>query len=274
VPGITNAQAPHTSENTKNKAISMNTTQNNKEVIRTIYEQCLNKRNMALLKDLISDDYVGIKGKKGAVAFQEPVNDLIAGFPDAQWTIVELVADEEKVSVAWKWQGTHTAQFQHHAPSGKIITSDGMAVFQLKDGKVITSRVLTDRLGFLQQLDALPQDLTQLVSKKAKKDQVSFIDKFHVPAQAKQEFLERVAVNRNLIKKLPGFIEDHAYERTDENGDLIFITVAIWKNEDAVKKAKEAVQLEYKKEGFDMPQMIKRLNITIDRATYSELLQP
>jgi predicted ester cyclase/heme-degrading monooxygenase HmoA len=274
MPGITNAQAPHTSENTKNKAISMNTTQNNKEVIRTIYEECLNKRNMAPLKELISEEYTGIKGKKGAAAFQEPVGELIAAFPDVQWSLTELIGDGDKVAVTWKLQGTHTTPFQHHAPTGKIVTNDGTAVFEFKNGKVTGSRLLTDRLGFLQQLDALPLDLTLIVSKKAKKDQVSFIDKFHVPAQAKQEFLERVSINRNLLKKLPGFIEDHAYERTDENGDLIFITVAIWQNDDAVKKAKEAVQLEYKKEGFDMPQMIKRLNITIDRGIYSELLQP
>lgn len=273
VPGITNAQASHTSENTK-KEISMNTTQNNKEVVRTIYEECLNKRNMAPLKDLISEDYTGAKGKKGSAAFQEPVSDLITAFPDVQWIIAELIGDGDKVAVAWKLQGTHKAQFQHHAPEGKSVSNDGMAVFHFRDGKVISSRLLTDRLGFYQQLDALPQDVTLMVSKKAKKDQVSFIDKFHVPAQAKQEFLERVTINRNLLKTLPGFIEDHAYERTDENGDLIFITVAIWKNDDAVKKAKEAVQSEYKKEGFDMPQMIKRLNITMERATYSELLQP
>jgi predicted ester cyclase/heme-degrading monooxygenase HmoA len=274
VPGMANAQASHTSENIQNKAISMNTTQNNKEVIRTIYEQCLNKRNMAPLKELISEDYVGIKGKKGVAAFQEPVAELIAAFPDVQWTLTELVGDGDKVAVAWKLQGTHAAQYQHHAATGKTVTGDGMAVFEFQNGKVTGSRVLTDRLGFLQQLDALPMDLTLIVSKKAKKHQVSFIDKFHVPAQSKQEFLERVTVNRNLLKKLPGFVEDHAYERTDENGDLIFITVAIWQNEDAVKKAKEAVQLEYKKEGFDMPQMMKRLNITMDRAMYSELLQP
>ncbi len=97
-----------------------------------------------------------------------------------------------------------------------------------------------------------------------------FIDRFTVPLSAKQEFIERMAVNRNFIKKLPGFIEDNVYERTDEQGDLIVVTVAAWENEDAIKNAKEAVQAEYKREGFDMQGMLKRLNITIDRGIYQK----
>ena len=77
-----------------------------------------------------------------------------------------------------------------------------------------------------------------------------FIDKFFVPKNAKQEFDERANINRNFIKKIPGFIEDNVYERVDEQGNFIVITTAIWKNADAIKKAKEAVQDEYKKEGF------------------------
>jgi heme-degrading monooxygenase HmoA len=134
--------------------------------------------------------------------------------------------------------------------------------------------VLTDRLDFLQQLGALPQDLTQLSNRQPSGNQVNFIDKFLVPAKAKQEFMERVKINRNFIKNLPGFIEDAAYERTDENGNLVFITIAVWENEDAVKKAKEAVQAEYKKQGFNMPEMLERLNITMDRGMYKTETAP
>src|SRR5882762_4314939 len=51
-----------------------------------------------------------------------------------------------------------------------------------------------------------------------------FIDKFFVPKDAKQEFDERMNINRNFIKKLPGFIEDNAYVRIDEHGDFIYVT--------------------------------------------------
>jgi hypothetical protein len=60
-------------------------------------------------------------------------------------------------------------------------------------------------------------------------------------------FYERTSINRKFIKILPGFIEDAAYEYTDKDGNLICITVAVWENVQALNKAKEAVQAEYKK---------------------------
>lgn len=100
-----------------------------------------------------------------------------------------------------------------------------------------------------------------------------FIDKFVLPENAKAEFLQRMNYNRAFLKKQPGFINDSAYERTDEQGNLVVVTVAIWENEDAIAKAKAAVQAEYKRIGFNMPAMLERLNITIERATYHEIVE-
>jgi heme-degrading monooxygenase HmoA len=98
-----------------------------------------------------------------------------------------------------------------------------------------------------------------------------FIDKFIIPQTSKNEFLERMNINRSFIKKQPGFVGDSAYERTDENGNLVCVTIAIWENEDVLKSAKEAVQAEYKKQGFNLAAMLERLNITIERGTYTKM---
>jgi heme-degrading monooxygenase HmoA len=108
-------------------------------------------------------------------------------------------------------------------------------------------------------------------SKKSNKVNKYFIDKFIVPAAAKQEFTERLNINRNFIKKLAGFKGDVAYERTDEQGNLVCITIATWESEDAMKKARETVQAEYKRQGFDLPAMLERLHITMDRGLYTAM---
>ena len=97
------------------------------------------------------------------------------------------------------------------------------------------------------------------------------IDKFIVPKEAKQEFMERMTINRNFIKQLPGFVQDAVYESHDEQGNEIYVTVAVWQNEAVFKKAREAVQAEYKKQNFDLAGMLKRLNITIDRGVYKKV---
>jgi hypothetical protein len=98
------------------------------------------------------------------------------------------------------------------------------------------------------------------------------IDRFIVPEKSKQAFYERMKISRDFIIQLPGFIEDAIYERTDEEGNLICITMAVWANEDAFKKARETVQAEYQKQNFNLPEMLKRLNIVIDRGIYKRTL--
>jgi hypothetical protein len=98
-----------------------------------------------------------------------------------------------------------------------------------------------------------------------------FIDKFIVPAKAIEEFKARTKLNMDFIRKQPGFIKEEAYERTDENGNMIYITMVVWENENAIKKAKIIVQAEYKKQGFNPMEMMERLHITLDRGTYKEV---
>ncbi len=249
----------------------MTTVQRNKEIIRRVYEESLNRRDLALLRDLISADYTGIGGLKGIAGFQEPVAALIEGFPDIRWAIEAVIGEGDKVAVKWKWKGTHTGRFMDHAPTGKTITNDGIAIFELRGEKITKADVLTDRLGFLQELDLGPVDVTPLAIRKSPGDLVRFIDKFLVPSAAKKEFYERMAINRKFIRKLRGFIEDGAFEYIDAEGNLVCVTIALWENIESVIAAKEAVEAEYKKQGFDPAEMFQRLNISMERGTYTEV---
>lgn len=98
-----------------------------------------------------------------------------------------------------------------------------------------------------------------------------FIDRFIVPQQAKAEFMERMMINRSFIKQLPGFVGDDAYESRDDDGNFLCITIAVWAGEDALKNAKELVQAEYQKQGFNLPAMLARLNIRMERGQYYRL---
>lgn len=271
IPAPTHAQSGQsTKTNYQKKEIMISPVETNKAVVRKLYEQALNKRNLPLLSELIAANYVGIRGAKGPEAFMEPVAVLIKAFPDIQWSLLEVMGEGNKVYVRWKVQGTHTAQFQNIPATGKSVNSDGMAVYELIDGKIVSGQVFTDRFGFLQQLGVLPADIAALSSRQAHPEYIRFIDKFLVPAAAREEFMTRVRVNQNFIKTLPGFVEDAAYERVDEQGNLVYITMAVWKNEDALKHAKEAVQAAYKQEGFNPADMFERLHITMDRGQYKE----
>jgi predicted ester cyclase len=114
---------------------------------------------------MVSADYINPSGVKGVEGFQKSLLELAKAFPDAQWKAEEILADGNKVVVKQKFTGTHTNQFQNFRPTSKKVSVDGFTTFELQNGKIIDSLVLTDRLGFLQQLGVLPIDLSTLKNK-------------------------------------------------------------------------------------------------------------
>jgi predicted ester cyclase len=268
--GAVYSQSNPGSSKSQNKTSNMTIIQNNKEVIRKLYEEVLNKKDLTRLENFISADYTGIRGLKGNAAFEAAIGPLINAFPDIHWNIEEMIGEADKVIVRWKWTGTNTQPYLHFMVTNKTISNEAIAIYELRDGKVTSARVQTDRVGFLQEMGALPSDLALVSNKQTGKEQIQFIDKFFVPASAKEEFMRRVKINRDFLKTLPGFIKDEAYERTDENGNIIFVTIAVWENEEVIKKAKEAVQAAYKKEGFNMAAFLEQSKITMDRGLYKK----
>lgn len=269
-PGLASTQSPTTDNKLiKIKEGNMIAIQSNKEVIRKLYEQCLNRKDLSLLRELVAENYINPQGVKGVSGFERPVSELIKAFPDIQWKLDELISDGDKVVVSWRWEGTHKGRFGNFPATGKKVSNDGMAIYEVKLGKITGSKLHTDRLGFLQDIGVLSRDLGLLPNRTPTKEQVQFIDKFFVPAAAKKEFYERMRINRVFIRTLPGFIGDAAYEYTDGDDNLICVTVAQWESRDALNKARETVQGEYRKQEFDPAAMFKRLNIVADRGIYS-----
>lgn len=247
------------------KTLKMSAMEKNKTMIQGLYENVMNQRQLELLPQYIAPTYTGPTGIKGAAGFEAPVLSLVKSFPDIRWTLSDMIAEGNKVMVKWTWHGTHKGDFQQIPATGKTIDLTGTAIFECQEGKVVALDLRTDRLGFLTALEVLPADIaTAPVA-----EQVQFIDKFVVPAAGIAEFKERVALNRRFIKKLPGFISDAAYEHPDEQGNLGYVTIAQWENKTAVANAKERVQAWYQQDGFDMPGMLKRLGVVMDRGLYS-----
>ena len=84
----------------------MNTNQNNKKV-RRLYDDCLNKRNYALMKELFDDNFMGeVVAAEGPDGFEHTIRPLIQSFPDIQWKVDDLLAEGDEVVVRHSWIGT------------------------------------------------------------------------------------------------------------------------------------------------------------------------
>lgn len=138
----------------------------NKELIRNLYEDILNNRKLELLGDLISEDYIGFQGKKGAKGFSETVASVIAGFPNIKWTIEDLFADGDKVTVRWSWKGINTNSFRGFPASNNPVSDTAIVIYQLKDGKITNAWIQSDCLGVLMQIGVISPSIITPPSKK------------------------------------------------------------------------------------------------------------
>ncbi len=211
----------------------------NKEVIRLLYEESLNKAKLDILHEFVSEDYTGPRGEKGPAGFASNIVPLIKAFPGIKWTITELVGEGDKVMINWKWEGTHQEQYLHIPATHIKVVNTALAVYDLKDGKIIGARLQTEPPGFPPATEHAAAGRHPDPAKETRQAQVRFIDKFVIPTAAREEFMKRTQINREFIKKLPGFIEDEMYISTDTDGNTHCVTVAVWENEEALQKQKK-----------------------------------
>jgi steroid delta-isomerase-like uncharacterized protein len=131
----------------------------NKRHVDKLFDTCFNQGDLGLLEELVAPDYVGPQGDKGPAGFRAIVVGLRTAFPDIHYTIDEVVADNERVAVRWHWTGTHKAAFRTYAATGKTMSNTGTGIFRFRDGKIVSAALETDRLGFLQQIGAVPESV-------------------------------------------------------------------------------------------------------------------
>ena len=133
----------------------MNNAEQNKAIVRRLYEEVVSSGKLEQLKDIFDDEFTGIGLGQGPAAFAEAVRELRQGFPDLQWTVHDVLAEGDKVAIRWSWKGTHQGTFRGFSASGKTVTNDANVIYQFRGGKIVRSWLQSDRLGVLQQIGAI-----------------------------------------------------------------------------------------------------------------------
>lgn len=94
------------------------------------------------------------------------------------------------------------------------------------------------------------------------------VDKYVVPPQALAEFIGKTRKTHDLLRGLPGFVQDFVLEQSSGPGEYNFVTIVEWKNLESVEKAKSAVSTLHRKMRFDPQKTFAQLGIKADRANY------
>ena len=121
----------------------------------------LNARDLDRYTKSIDDSYVGesemvpgqVRGPHGARQALE--NMLLNAFPDLQIEVEQILASGNHVVARARLTGTHKGNYAGVAPTNKKITWHGCNVVEIRNGKVIRSRVYADNASVFQQLGVL-----------------------------------------------------------------------------------------------------------------------
>ena len=132
-----------------------------KSIVRRLYEEVWNKRKVELVTEFIAASH-GLQGPNfsgasvGPQAYKREVLIFIAGFPDLEFTVEDLIAEKDKVVSCWTITGTHKGEYMGVPATNKKISVDGITVHQLANGKIIDSCANWDMWGMMVQLGVAP----------------------------------------------------------------------------------------------------------------------
>jgi predicted ester cyclase len=127
-----------------------------KEIARKFYE-CYNSKDLAQgFTDYISPDLVN-RSLGGAYSRQDWLTTdvaLLQACPDYSMTIIDQIAEGNKVVSDIIFQGTHTADFMHFPASGNKIYWQVVAIDKVEDGLIVEHLGMADFSQFFMQFMA------------------------------------------------------------------------------------------------------------------------
>ena len=137
-------------------------TEQNKELLRKAVDEIWNKGKFQLLDDFITGDFVvhfsrpgeELQGTKNVKQFY---TNLREAFPDIHFTIVDQVAEGDKVVTHWTASGTHKGEFKGIPATGKKVIFSAMDIDRVINGKVKECWTNVDELSLMKQLGVIPQ---------------------------------------------------------------------------------------------------------------------
>jgi predicted ester cyclase len=122
----------------------------NKATVRRLVKEVLNGGRLEVIDELYAAEL--------APAAKRWIAPFRAAFPDVRIEVVDLIAEGDKVVGRFTCSATHLGEWLGHAPTGRRFERiDEVAIFRLRDGKIVHAWSLEDTLARLRQLGLTSQ---------------------------------------------------------------------------------------------------------------------
>lgn len=112
----------------------------NKDLIRHLFEHVIPAGEPAAMRDLVAADFLDhdpLPGQPPGVEGAEYVVSTMHGaHPDLRFTIDDLVAEGDRVTIRWTLRGTNTGPLFGRPPSGQPVELAAIVIFRIANGKI------------------------------------------------------------------------------------------------------------------------------------------
>ncbi|MFO7320675.1 MAG: ester cyclase [Chloroflexota bacterium] len=136
------------------------TSEQNKAIVRRFW-QAYETNDQAALNEVLSPALVartpGAPEPQNREMHLQGIRMFTAAFSDRQFTVDEMIAEGDVVATRTTLRGTHTGEWQGHAPTGKRISAPGLTLERIQDGKIVERWFSFDVPAVMQQLGLSPQ---------------------------------------------------------------------------------------------------------------------
>jgi predicted ester cyclase len=112
----------------------------NKALIRDVFEKVIPAGDPAGLSDLVNPDWIDhdpLPGQPAGLAGAEyVVSTMYGAHPDLCFTIDDLIAEDDRVTIRWTLHGTNTGPMLGRPPTGQPVELAAIVIFRIADGKI------------------------------------------------------------------------------------------------------------------------------------------
>ncbi len=128
----------------------------NKNVVSRFLIETQNKKNLAVIDELVAKNFVGRTANlQGLEDLKKVINDNLSAFPDLQVTIEQQVSEGDMVVSHYTARGTHQGAYRGVPPTGKPVEFTVVSIHRLSDGKITEGWRVVDRLDIVHQIGAV-----------------------------------------------------------------------------------------------------------------------
>lgn len=119
-------------------------------------DQVFNKKNYALIEDMIGEPYLNhdpvpgqADGKEGIRAWALAIHEA---FPDWHLENEFTIVEGDRVAHRVKWTGTFTKSYLGFQPTWKKVMARSIDINRWRDGKMVERWSIFDAMSFINQL--------------------------------------------------------------------------------------------------------------------------